>query len=284
MPKRQTAYRITRWLALCAALSLAATLPLRVESLPQPAPPSSSSVPNKQLEAFEQKLLQHTFPQDPIDKRLQRLELLVFGATQYGSDFQRWQELQKAANAESANKPKRADEANVVSTIEKQILKKTNTGMPIETRLSQLETKLFGSASPAMPTRQRIERLAKTIGMEEPFESNETAIRPRSFSGTSPDGSFSFHVYGDPGQLKQMNPQISEMMEQMDRQMRQFERFGNHMFDEPDFNNLPNGGYNFHYDFQTPPSIKPPTKNLPGARMKTAPPDYIPPYGDPNSI
>jgi hypothetical protein len=277
MQKKQTTYQFISWLALGAALSLAATMPGRVESLPQPAP-SSSSVPDKQLEAFEQKLLQHTFPHDPIDKRLQRLELLVFGATQYGSDLQRWQELQKAANSDGANAPKKADEASVVSSIERQVLKKTNATMPIGTRLSQLETRLFGQASPAMATRQRIERLAKTIGMAETFQSNETALRPRI--GTSPDGNFSFHVYGDPGQLKQMNPQMSDMMQEMDRQMRQFERFGNHMFDERDFN-MPNGGYNFQYDYQTPPSGKAP-KKLPG--LKTAPRDYIPPYGDPNSI
>jgi hypothetical protein len=278
MPKRQSASKITGWLALCAALSLAGTMPIRVESLPQPAPPSSS-VPDKELNAFEQKLLQRTFPIDPIDKRLQRLELLVFGATQYGSDLQRWRELQKAASSDAANAPKRADEAGVVSRIEKQVLKKTNPTMPIGARLSQVETKMFGQASPSMPTKQRIERLAKTLGMAEPFEGNETAIRPR-FS-TSPDGNFSFHVYGDPNQLRQMNPQVSEMMEEMDRQMRQFERFGNQMFDERDFKNLPNGGYNFHYEFQTPPSKQAPKK---GPALKSPPPDFIPPYGDPNSI
>jgi hypothetical protein len=267
-----------------------------------------------QIETLERKLLQRTFPFDKEDKRLQRLECLVFGATQAGSLQERWAELKRSV-AQPARSQAAPDKSLIssVTQVERAVLKKTNPGLPIATRLSQLEAKVFGQTSPAMPLPQRVERLRKTIGLTDPLNSPQTAIQPFG-SGTLPGGgTFSFRVYGDPNGFdqRQMDPQMGQMLKEMDRQMRQMERFGDGMLDDGmrEFN-MPNGSEGFRYDFSFPnpqgtnPFIqinpgKPGKPGQPGSNgkpgqpgkpgssgiiIRQAPTQPIPPYGAPDSI
>jgi hypothetical protein len=266
-----------------------------------------------QIEALERKLLQRTFPVDKEDKRLQRLECLVFGATQMGSLQERWAELKRAVAQPTPSQSGAADKSltSSVTQVEKQVLKKANPGLPIGTRLNQLEAKVFGQTSPSMPMPQRVERLRKTIGLTDPFNSPQTAIQP---FGTLPNGgTWSFRIYGDPNNLdqRQMDPQMSQMLKEMDRQMKQMERFGDGMLDGGmrEFN-LPNGSEGFRYDFTLPnpqgmnpfveinPGLpgkpgtpgrngtpgQPGKPGSPGIMIRKAPTQEIPPYGAPDTI
>jgi hypothetical protein len=295
------------FVALILLLSVA--VPGARGSAPVASPPGQV-LAQDQLDTLERKLLQRTFPLDTEDKRLQRLECLVFGGTQMGTLQDRLAELKQAVAQSSksqATHPTSKSIASSVAEIEQQVLKKTNPSLPIPTRLSQLETKVFGQISPNMTLPQRVERLRKTIGLTDPFNSAQTAIQP--FEST-PNKGFSFRYYGDPNGLdgRQLPPQMSQMLREMDRQMRQFDGMlerGGQGFDLPD---LPNG---FRYDFSLPrtegdnpfieiipgnpgkpgaPGIgngKPGQSGKPGAPgviIRKAPTRDIPPYGAPDTI
>jgi hypothetical protein len=268
-------------------------------------------LPEDQIEALEHKLLQRTFPLDLEDKRLQRLECLVFGATQEGTVQERFAALKKAAAQPAPTQTTGAAKSlsSRVSEVEAQVLKKTNPTLPIATRLNQLEAKIFGQTSPNMPLPQRVERLRKTIGLADPFSSTQTAIQPY---GSMPNG-FSFRFYGDPRNLdqRQLDPQTSRMLGEIDRQMRQMEQFGDGLLDggmrEFNMPDTPNG---FRYDFSFPNQqgmrpfieINPGTPGKPGAPgnggkpgqpgkpgspgmiFRNAPTQEIPPYGAPDTI
>ena len=264
----------------------------------------------QQIEALERKLLQRTYPLDLEDKRLQRLECLVFGATQEGTLQQRWDALKRATSQPATQGNGTSQSLNSrVAEVETQVLKKTNPSLPMATRLSQLETKVFGQTSPNMPLPQRVERLRKTIGLTDPFNSTQTANQ--SFRSL-PNG-FSFRLYGDPNSLdkRQLDPQTSQMMNEIDRQMRQMERLGDSMLDggmrEFNFPEAPNG---FRYDFSLPnpqgmsPFIEinpglpgkpgapgrggkpgqPGKPGSPGMIFRSSPTQEIPPYGAPDTI
>lgn len=292
-------------IALMAAVVL--TAGATVSAVGAAAPPvqkSGQALPDTQIEVLERKLLQRTFPTDFEDKRLQRLECLVFGATQQGTLQERWKNLQRtvAQNAPGRSSPSKSLTASVTE-VENQVLKKSNAALPIASRLSLLETKVFGQTSPAMPLPQRVERLRKTIGLADPFNGAQTAAQ--SFKAL-PNGGFSFHFYGDPHSLsqRQMDPQLSQILKDMDRQMRQMEHFGDGMLDdgmkEFDMPDSPNG---FRYDFSlpNPQALKPFVQINPGKPgtgqkgqpgkpgssgiiIRSAPTQPIPPYGAPDSI
>jgi hypothetical protein len=302
--------RRTAVFAACALLSYLGTAALAATpSTLKPAP----SILQDQLGNLEQKLLQRTFPLDPEDKRLQRLELLLFGATQMGTSEGRLAELKRAA-ADRATQSNRSgqqlnNKANIssnIAEIEKYVLKKTNPQLTTSQRLAQLESKVFGQASPGMTIAQRIERLQKTIGLADPSSNPQTAIEP---FGSLPNGSFSFQFQGDPSNL---DPHMAQILKQLQRQMQQMEPFGGGMPDEngmPDFD-FPRGNNPFRYDFRSPspnesPHLKiipgkpgapgspgfnggipgkPGQPGSPGSIFKDQPEDEIPPYGAPNTI
>jgi hypothetical protein len=266
----------------------------------------------QQIEALERKLLQRTYPLDLEDKRLQRLECLVFGATQEGTLQERWEALKRATAQPSAPQTTGSNRSlsSRVAEVETQVLKKTNPTLPMTARLDQLEAKVFGQTSPNMPLPQRVERLRKTIGLTDPFNSPQTAIQP---FGSMPNGSSIFRFNGDPYNLdpRQMDPQTSQMMNEINRQMKLMERIGDGMLDggmrEFTFPNAPNG---FPYEFSLPnpqgisPYIEivpgspgkpgapgsggkpgqPGKPGSPGIIFKSSPTQEIPPYGAPDTI
>lgn len=134
---------------------------------------------NAELEKLETKMFSRQYANDPAEKRLERLELLVFGATQAGGLDERWARINKAVkerqNPESTViQPKGVDRPSTpgaaavpkgnypaVDSLEWRVLKKTYKGEAIGERLSRLETKLLGQANPGMALFDRVERLKK---------------------------------------------------------------------------------------------------------------------------
>jgi hypothetical protein len=167
------------------------------------ANPASSQAhsPVDGINVLENRFFFRLYTRDPLEKRLERLELLVFGGTQAGSNEERIARLKKtvkdrdtastvppkpdavdeqgtAAGEESNSPPPEAKTSPgghgaggpstqypVLNTLEWRALKKTYPKETIDQRLERLETKLFGAASPAMAYADRVERLKRTLGV-----------------------------------------------------------------------------------------------------------------------
>jgi hypothetical protein len=278
------------------------------------APLNQSIVPPSEIKAVEQRLLQKTFDRDPVAKRLQRLELLLFGSTQYGSNYDRWQDIQLALKQRQgylskgfeANGPRVAaagKRASAVAQLERQVLKKNYPGESVSGRLNRLERKLFGQSSPAMSIDRRIDRLEKTTGIAGTDVSPPTAMLPMPGDGRDhspffgPFSSRPFENFGGPGLA---NP--FDMLREMDKQMREFNK--QFQDDNGTLPNLPmhpnfpdNGQYKFRYyyfgpDGQIQPAPAPkngrpkipnrPGQAAPGQKLPRF--EDIPPYSDPNMI
>lgn len=141
---------------------------------------------DKDIVVLENRFFFHHYGHDPIEKRLERLELMTLGGSQFGTSSERLTRLKAAivqrdkqaaqimaeqnkidkAKAESA-KPGAKPETNypVLSTLEWRILKKTYATESMDQRLDRLESQLFGVPAQAMSYVDRIERLKKTAGV-----------------------------------------------------------------------------------------------------------------------
>jgi hypothetical protein len=202
----------------------------------------SQTISENELAATELKLLSKTYVNDPLSKRLQRLELLTFGATQYGSDNQRWHNIQRYLQNKNGSARNNSGGGNNVSTslneLEKYVFKKTNPSLSTAKRLDKLETKLFGQPSSSLATGARIARLQRTLGL--PESSGEMAELPdqrlppgmknfnnspyfkRMEPGNPNSFGFSFGFNGDDmndPDLNQFETQMNRMMREMERQM-----------------------------------------------------------------
>lgn len=174
--------------------SLSFALPSQAQSPATPMP--------KQIGLLENRFFYHLYVQDPIEKRLERLELLVFGGTQAGTNDERLARLKKAiaerdtASAQPAKPPaedtqEKAQTAEpdkskqsstqypILTTLEWRLLKKTYPNDSMDARLERMETKVFGQASPAMAYADRVERLKKTVGVGIADEAPKGKMGPR---------------------------------------------------------------------------------------------------------
>ncbi len=243
----------------------------------------NQGISDNELTATELKLLSKTYANDPLSKRLQRLELLTFGSTQYGSADERWHNIQSFLKNKNGSPKHNSGGSNGVSTslneLEKYVFKKTNPSLSTVNRLDKLETKLFGQASASLAIERRIARLQRTLGL--PDASGQMADLPNQtfppgirefnsspyFKHTQPgmpnSYGFSFGFNGD-----DMNdPDLSQFETQMNRMMREMER---------------------QMQEQMQPSQPPNPKRSPefnAPRMAPQPErEKIPPYNDPNFI
>jgi hypothetical protein len=277
-----------------------------------PAIPLKGQTPYQdQVGALEQKLLQRTFPVDPTEKRLQRLELLLFGTGQIGTNQERLEQLKKASIGNGVDQTSKArtgkgsetSSLSEIAAIEKQVLKRTSPKLSATTRLSQLETKVFGQASPSMPLSNRIERLEKTIGMAGHPDGGQPSSRISNQPFEMlPNGGFSYHFYGNSRDLNsgRLDPQVSEIFRQMEQQMRHMENGGD-IWPDQDLDGMPNkspydgdGSKHFEYHFQFPNRSdrqseklipgNPPRFSAPHAKPAPQAPAEVPPYGAPDTI
>ncbi len=283
---------------------------------------------NADFEKLETQMFSRQYPNDPPEKRIERLELLVFGATQGGSMTERWASISKAMkdrqNPEATVvQPKNSQSPSAssgpsavplkgnypaVDSLEWKVLKKTFRGEPIAQRLSRLETKLLGQANPGMALFDRVERLKKiaaTVAAGSQPPDSGTATLPPSMLGPMPrayprampysfgdsmnpvpSNPFSLQPFSGGDDFNSINRMMSEMMSQMNRQMR-------------DLKNMPPGVYQYKLDpldpgssGLTPFKTVPVQPGKPGQLNPFQPimpqkpklQDNLPPYADPNSI
>lgn len=174
---------------------------------------------DKSLSILENRYFFHHYGHDPVEKRLERIELLILGDTRSGTAEARIQNLQKAVQLRdsqaakimreaqqnknesgAASTPESANGAGsvitkkpsgtsasypAVGTIEWRVLKKTYPQESLDQRLNRLETNLFGMPSQAMSYVDRIERLKKTTGIDVVLSPSD-AIKPGAKYGPLP--------------------------------------------------------------------------------------------------
>jgi hypothetical protein len=141
----------------------------------------SEAALTKDISQLEHRFFAREYVHDPVEKRLERLELMVFGATQDGDSGDRFAHLKKAIGARSAQAqaqiPKTAAGAKqaapltsqqypVLKTLEWRTFKKTFPNDTLPDRLSRLEKKVFGADNTAMSYADRVDRLRKTLGID----------------------------------------------------------------------------------------------------------------------
>jgi hypothetical protein len=140
---------------------------------------------DKDILILENRFFFHHYGHDPIEKRLERLELLTLGTSQFGTNSERLSHLKsaivqrdkQAAQIMADHKVEQAKAGSgkaalkgetsypILSTLEWRILKKTYASESIDQRLDRLEGQLFGVPAQAMSYVDRIERLKKTAGV-----------------------------------------------------------------------------------------------------------------------
>ena len=88
----------------------------------------SQNISPSGLAATELKLLGKAYPSDPMSKRLQRLELLTFGSTQYGNTNERWNNIQSFLQNKNSSAKRSTGGNNSLSSnlndLEKYVFKK----------------------------------------------------------------------------------------------------------------------------------------------------------------
>lgn len=178
-------------LATMAVLGLICAAPAYAVNPTSPSA-SASTDPFRDLKALERRFFFHEYDHDPLEKRLERIELLVFGAAQDGKNTDRLgrirtaivardkeaahhlAEKNRAARAQEPTAPKApkatsptsSSQYPILQTLEWRALQKTYSGETLDQRLERLEISLLGQPSPAMSYADRIERLKKMIGVE----------------------------------------------------------------------------------------------------------------------
>ncbi|MBK9773680.1 MAG: hypothetical protein IPP57_23165 [Candidatus Obscuribacter sp.] len=191
------------------AQALLSTLPDKALTKTQSAPVSDQAI-DKELTVLENRFFFHHYGHDPVAKRLERVELLILGASQSGAPAARLDSLKKAVvvkDKEAAQVMREQSKAQAgaqgigqsnapgkgsggsagasgkaasypqVATLEWKILKKTYPQEALDQRLNRLEEQLFGVPSTAMSYLDRIERLKKTTGVDVALAPSDTGVK-----------------------------------------------------------------------------------------------------------
>ncbi|MBC7996351.1 MAG: hypothetical protein IAF58_00300 [Leptolyngbya sp.] len=310
----------SRKLILLLALAVFTGGPVLAET----SPANSSAFNLSDLEKAEMRLFSRPYKNDPPEKRIERLELLVFGATQGGSMDERWQSMakslkerqkddsanatgagslqtgEKKANGSVSTKPPLKGNYPAVDSIEWRVLKKTYKGDPINDRVDRLETKLLGQANPGMALFDRVERLKKIAGATANSGQSSASLpptvlgpMPRAMPRSQMPFSFGDSLMPMPFTAEQPFSN-SEDFSSMNKLMT--EMFGRMSRQMRDLQNVPPGVYDFKMDPSGPNSAVPnytPFKSSPfkqGAPnfvppvFKRVVPPELPPYADPNAL
>ncbi|MBI1269408.1 hypothetical protein GC174_03150 [bacterium] len=276
--------------------------------------PSAGASPSKEflahlkdLKSLEDRFFFHSYDHDPPEKRVERLELLIFGGHKYGVVEDRLENLKKSIverDQESARKtagsngqsqsPSQSgggseklpgggasrDESGqypVLNTLEWRVLQKTYRSESLDQRLNRLETKLFGQPSPAMAYSDRIERLKKIVGINITSISPGAIGDPRTIPGPLPQAGRDPATGMPFRSLQELNPNSRQFQQDFHRQFNK--DLSNMMrYLEGDLHKIFEG-YNKNSP-QGSPLIIPNTEPM----LKQKPRVTVPPYADPNSI
>ncbi len=178
--------------------------PAQDKSSPPPVPdqvltPADQAL-SKDVSVLENRFFFHQYRHDPMEKRLERLELLTLGAAQGGANAERLTRLKQAVverDKEAAKTIAREQKGDgelaaktnypVLGTLEWRMLKKTYPSESIDQRLARMESQLFGMPSQAMSYIDRIDRLKKTIGMDVALPNSNPQMATRGL-GKGPIG------------------------------------------------------------------------------------------------
>ena len=296
-----------------AELVVGSLLGFGLMSLPAALAEESAQAMLGKISSYENRFFFHQYPSDPGDKRLQRLELLIFGTTQEGSIEERLARQSKAiverdsqssaktipAKPETPAPPaaekepavnKSSDQYPILNTLEWRVLRKTYPGESLDERLARIETKIFGQPSPAISYFDRVDRLKKTLGIGSVTEIPKGRMGPTSKARPGSqwgEGNFNLPptqtvpniVPGFPefGSNNDIFGPLSDIMRQMQKQM-------------SDLSKLPPGTYELDPQTgefiekdtgkRTQPSTPFVTPKFTEPRQTTPTP---PPYNDPNS-
>jgi hypothetical protein len=191
------------------AQALAINPPDKALTKTQSAPVSDQAI-DKELTVLENRFFFHHYGHDPVAKRLERVELLILGASQSGAPAARLDSLKRAVvvkDKEAAQVMREQSKAQAgaqgigqsnapgkgsggsagasgkaasypqVATLEWKILKKTYPQEALDQRLNRLEEQLFGVPSTAMSYLDRIERLKKTTGVDVALAPSDTGVK-----------------------------------------------------------------------------------------------------------
>lgn len=246
----------------------------------------------KYLKSLEDRFFFHSYDHDPVEKRVERLELLIFGGHQYGVPEERLDKLKQTIqerDKESARAhAKRAEEKSsaksgsnsdtesgsltqypVLNTLEWRVLKKTYGKESIDERLGRLEKALFGQESPAMSYADRIDRLKKIAGV------NITSLNgndPQIVPGPLPQaGATPYRLPSLPPSMPNFDPNSQSFQNDLRKQF---------MKDIPNMFKYMDGDLKkFFEGYQMSPQGKSPYM-VPQKKPSVT----IPPYADPNSI
>lgn len=177
------------------------------------------------ISILEHRFFSHPYTHDPAEKRLERLECLVYGSTREGSNPERLTRLMKTVatrsqqplaavqekTAPSGNKdaaaapPQSSKQYPILNTLEWKALKKTFPTESLDQRLDRLESKMFGQPAQSMAYADRVERLKKTVGIGLTPEVNDGITATGPMPKARPRGEESeFDGFGVP----QGNPPI----------------------------------------------------------------------------
>lgn len=292
----------SRKLILLLSLAVFSGAPVLAETIS--AGPSAFNLSD--LEKAEMRMFSRPYKNDPPEKRIERLELLVFGATQGGSMDERWQRMAKslkdrqkedaAANASgtpslstpekkgdgaTASKPPLKGNYPAVDSIEWRVLKKTYRDEPINDRVGRLENKLLGQANPGMTLFDRVERLKKIAGATANHGQSSANLPPTVLGPMPraiPRGQMPFS-FGDslmPMPFTAEQPFTgSDDFSSMNKMMN--EMFGRMSRQMRDLQNLPPGVYDFKIDPSSPNSMTPNFTPFKASPFKPGAPGVTPP-------
>ena len=180
---------------LLLSLSLALGAALNSGSVCSAAQPAASEPSDKDIVLLENRYFAHAYSHDPVEKRLERLECLIFGSTRSGSIGDRFAKLNKAVATRSQTPlpvekaavapgvtmgvpsgttqatpgktvapPTSSSQYPILNTLEWRALKKTFPSESLDQRLDRLESKMFGQPAQTMAYIDRVDRLKKTLG------------------------------------------------------------------------------------------------------------------------
>lgn len=147
--------------------------------------PAAASVNMNDLALLENRYFSQAYTHDPVEKRLERLECLVYGSSREGSTAERLGRLQKTVATRSqqpiaqekgataitsskdkdAKPPQTSKQYPILNTLEWKTLKKTFPEESLDQRLGRLESKMFGQPAETMAYADRVERLKKVVGI-----------------------------------------------------------------------------------------------------------------------
>lgn len=183
---------------------------------------------------LEDKLYEHKYPSESDDQRLTRIEKFVFGAAQTGTPAQRVQRLQSSFASEATAVDKTTQSVSQTSTssvsssssstsssasipavvatpafdganyprvteLEKDMLNATYVHEPLPQRLSRLEVKAFGKASPSTDLCARVDDLDEYAETHHIFKNHKDPLNDSTVASAGRPGIFSNSILSGRG-------------------------------------------------------------------------------------